>query len=177
MGCHFLLQGTLLTQGSKLGLLHLLRWQMDSLPLVPFQSNPQGKWAGGQEESRQGARLRTGAGPNPEVLARLVLRIWEKQAVIHGQGDKSWPPEPPADRREEEGRMEGGRGPWLSCNCFTRKLVNVVFSGKVLSPQEEGRQQPHHFTPLRPHSCISLFPGISQAEVRPQAAGWASLAL
>ena len=30
MGCHFLLQGTFLTQGSNLRLLH---WQADSLPL------------------------------------------------------------------------------------------------------------------------------------------------
>ena len=32
MGCHFLLQGIFLAQGSKLCLLHLLRWQTDSLP-------------------------------------------------------------------------------------------------------------------------------------------------
>ena len=30
MGCHFLLQGIVLTQGLNLGLLH---WQADSLPL------------------------------------------------------------------------------------------------------------------------------------------------
>ena len=34
-GCHFLLQGILLTQGSNSGLLCLLHWQADSLPLVP----------------------------------------------------------------------------------------------------------------------------------------------
>ena len=32
-GCHFLLQGIFLTQGSKLHLLCLLHWQVDSLPL------------------------------------------------------------------------------------------------------------------------------------------------
>ena len=32
MGCHFLLQGIFLTQGSNLRLLH---WQADSLPLAP----------------------------------------------------------------------------------------------------------------------------------------------
>ena len=32
-GCHFLLQGVFLTQGSNLSLLHLLHWQVDSLPL------------------------------------------------------------------------------------------------------------------------------------------------
>ena len=33
MGCHFLLQGIFLTQGSNLCLLHFLHWQADSLPL------------------------------------------------------------------------------------------------------------------------------------------------
>ena len=33
MGCHFLLQGIFLTQGSNSCLLCLLHWQMDSLPL------------------------------------------------------------------------------------------------------------------------------------------------
>ena len=33
MCCHFLLQGIFPTQGSKPGLLHLLHWQADSLPL------------------------------------------------------------------------------------------------------------------------------------------------
>ena len=33
VGCHFLLQGILLTQGSKQHLLHLLHWQVHSLPL------------------------------------------------------------------------------------------------------------------------------------------------
>ena len=33
VGCHFLLQGIFLTQGSNLCLLHLLHWQGDSLPL------------------------------------------------------------------------------------------------------------------------------------------------
>ena len=35
VGCHALLQGTLLTQGSNLHLLNLLHWQVGSLPLVP----------------------------------------------------------------------------------------------------------------------------------------------
>ena len=33
MSCHFLLQGTFLTQGSNPYLLPLLHWQADSLPL------------------------------------------------------------------------------------------------------------------------------------------------
>ena len=39
VGCHFLLQGILLTQGSNLCLLCLLYWQTDSLPLS-HQGNP-----------------------------------------------------------------------------------------------------------------------------------------
>ena len=35
VGCHFFFQGIFLTQGLNLSLLHLLRWQGDSLPLVP----------------------------------------------------------------------------------------------------------------------------------------------
>ena len=33
VGCHFLLQGIFLTQGSNLRLLRLLHWQVGSLPL------------------------------------------------------------------------------------------------------------------------------------------------
>ena len=33
VGCHFLFRGNYLTQGSNLGLLCLLHWQADSLPL------------------------------------------------------------------------------------------------------------------------------------------------
>ena len=35
VGCHALFQGTFPTQGSNLRLLHLLHWQVGSLPLVP----------------------------------------------------------------------------------------------------------------------------------------------
>ena len=35
MGCHFLLQGIFLTQGSNQRLLILLHWQVGSLPLAP----------------------------------------------------------------------------------------------------------------------------------------------
>ena len=34
VGCHFLLQGIFLTQGSNLSLWCLLGWQVDSLPLA-----------------------------------------------------------------------------------------------------------------------------------------------
>ena len=37
VGCHALLQGISLTQGSNLRLLHLLHWQAGSLPLEPPQ--------------------------------------------------------------------------------------------------------------------------------------------
>ena len=39
VGCHFLLQRIFLTQVSNLGLLRLLNWREDSLPLSP-QGNP-----------------------------------------------------------------------------------------------------------------------------------------
>ena len=35
VGCYFLLQEIFPTQGSNPGLLHLLHWQADSLPLAP----------------------------------------------------------------------------------------------------------------------------------------------
>ena len=38
VGCHFLLQGIFPTQGSNLSLLHLLHWQVDSLPLSHLKS-------------------------------------------------------------------------------------------------------------------------------------------
>ena len=38
MGCHFLLQGIFLTQGSSPRCLHLWPWQVDSLPLCPLGS-------------------------------------------------------------------------------------------------------------------------------------------
>ena len=43
VGCHFLLQGIFLTQGSNPGLLHLLLWQADSLPLSHQGSPLQGR--------------------------------------------------------------------------------------------------------------------------------------
>ena len=43
MGCHFLLQGILPTQGLNLCLLYLLHWQALSLPLMP-PGKPLGGW-------------------------------------------------------------------------------------------------------------------------------------
>ena len=39
-GCHALLQGIFLTQGSNPHLLHLLLWQTGSLPLAPTGKSP-----------------------------------------------------------------------------------------------------------------------------------------
>ena len=39
VGCHFLLQGIFPTQGSNLCLLHLLHWQVDSLPFCHLGSH------------------------------------------------------------------------------------------------------------------------------------------
>ena len=38
VGCHFLLQGIFLIQGSNLPLLHLQHWQADSLPLSHWEA-------------------------------------------------------------------------------------------------------------------------------------------
>ena len=43
MGCHALLQGIFLTQGSNSCLFHLLHWQASSLPLVPITYCPDPK--------------------------------------------------------------------------------------------------------------------------------------
>ena len=40
MGCHFLLQGIFPTRGLNTRLLHLLHWQVDSLPLHPWEATP-----------------------------------------------------------------------------------------------------------------------------------------
>ena len=37
MGCHFLFKGIFLTQGLNPHLLRLLHWQVDSLPVAPFE--------------------------------------------------------------------------------------------------------------------------------------------
>ena len=42
VGCHFLLQWIVPTQGSNLHLLHLLDWQADSLPLYDLESPKRG---------------------------------------------------------------------------------------------------------------------------------------
>ena len=44
VGCHFLLQGIFLTQGSNPHLLHLLHWQVDSLPLCHLGSPGNKSW-------------------------------------------------------------------------------------------------------------------------------------
>ena len=42
VGCHALLQGIFPTQGSNPSLLHLLHWQVGSLPLVPPEKRMHG---------------------------------------------------------------------------------------------------------------------------------------
>ena len=46
MGCHFLLQGIFLTQGSNPSLLRLLHWQVNSLPLCHLGSKQEGAGTG-----------------------------------------------------------------------------------------------------------------------------------
>ena len=61
VGCHFLLQGIFPTQGSKLRLLRLLRWQADSLPLSHLGSSLCNQSSRLQLPSAKGALLRTAA--------------------------------------------------------------------------------------------------------------------
>ena len=46
VGCHALLQGIFLTEGSNPYLLCLLHWQADSLPIAPPGKPPKPEWSG-----------------------------------------------------------------------------------------------------------------------------------
>ena len=63
VGCHFLLQGIFLNQGSNLSLLHLLHWQADSLPLR-LRGSPGRYWI----SIKSFYELRGGAGVVPTWL-------------------------------------------------------------------------------------------------------------
>ena len=60
VGCHFLLQGIFLTQGSNP---HLLHWQVDSLPLC-HQGNPLNLY-----------ELHLNSSPSDHILALIILRF------------------------------------------------------------------------------------------------------
>ena len=70
MGCHVLLQGIFLTQGSNQHLLCLLHWQVGSLPLVPLGNSCKG----------------TGF---PKTNMFLGLRIWMRK--LRDQGSLQLP--------------------------------------------------------------------------------------
>ena len=71
VGCHFLLQGIFLTQGSNPSLLHLLHAQADSLPLVP-PGKPEG--CQGQDILAQ-VGLSVASELPPDCLARLPIIV------------------------------------------------------------------------------------------------------
>ena len=52
LGCHFLLQGIFPTQGLNPGLLSLLHWQVDSLPLSHLETKPDVYPNAGEREPR-----------------------------------------------------------------------------------------------------------------------------
>ena len=71
VGCHFLLQGIFLTQGSNPSLLHLLHAQANSLPLVP-----PGKLEGCKSQAILAqVGLSTASELPPDCLARLPIII------------------------------------------------------------------------------------------------------
>ena len=68
VGCHFFLQGNFLTQELKPGLLHLLHWQADSLPLS-HEGSPKPRLAGVYEIWAMTHALITTLPPSPTLLA------------------------------------------------------------------------------------------------------------
>ena len=77
VGCHFLLQGIFLTQGSNSHLLHLLHWQADSLPLLP-----------------PGKPTFLGGGLMPSSMPTVAMRILRDGAWLLDLTDGSWVPRP-----------------------------------------------------------------------------------
>ena len=80
VGCHFLLQGIFLTQGSNPHLLCLLHWQAGSLPLVPpgnalyiNQAKREAPLWGAIQKLSQTGR----AGSNATALSRPIL-AWQR---------------------------------------------------------------------------------------------------
>ena len=83
VGCHFLFQGNLPTQGSNLSLLHLLHWQVDSLPLV-LPGKPS---AMVYADNKVLPNLLTGAAAHVHFYIGssddTILFFWGKQVMTH----------------------------------------------------------------------------------------------
>ena len=102
MGCHALLQGIFVTQELNPNILHLLHWQVDSLPLVPCgkpgylswaQSNHDEtykKEAGGSEIQRDvlvEAEVHVGDGRQPGWCHAVVLKDGGKAHEVRSAGN------------------------------------------------------------------------------------------
>ena len=76
VGCHFLLQGVFLTQGSNLHLLCLLHWQVGTLPLTPPNQGPQTQ---SELETEMGAEPRSlDAKASPSYILQRDKRVMER---------------------------------------------------------------------------------------------------
>ena len=74
VGCHFLLQGIFPTEGLNLCLLHLLHWQVDSLPLVPPRKHqPSNNYLGNQHFLLSNVQNSFG------ILSDLILKLFRSQ--------------------------------------------------------------------------------------------------
>ena len=87
VGCHVLLQGIFLTQGSNPGVFCLLHWQTGSLPLALHVKLP--RWLSGKESACQGGR-HWRRGFDPWVGKIPWSRKWQPTPVLlprksHGQ--------------------------------------------------------------------------------------------
>ena len=97
VGCHALLQGVFLTQGSNTCLLHLLHWQAGSLPLEPpgkpIYTLPCVKWiASGKPLHSPGSSAwcsgmiqREGLGRGEFVYIQLIHVIVQQRLAQHCQ--------------------------------------------------------------------------------------------
>ena len=88
MGCHALLQGLFLTQGSNLHLLHLLHWQAGSLPLAPPGKPPEGSRNGSYIKS---SHIRSFTEVHPRVIyfssAEHIVSSWPLDSLCYGSGE------------------------------------------------------------------------------------------
>ena len=81
MGCHLLLQGIFLTQGSNLRPLCLLQWQPGSLPLAP-PGKPSASWWGAAEV-REPRPLATPSIP-PSLVLTIFFFFWPHHVACVG---------------------------------------------------------------------------------------------
>ena len=94
MGCHFFLQGITPTQGSNPSPLHLLHWQVDSLPDLPLKEANAGiRWAGGWWEGWGPGKGRQ-EGPDAESTGRSGGRWGTGAGHCSLCMNASWPRDP-----------------------------------------------------------------------------------